>query len=312
MQMPTTTVVPADADAYLMAPQIVNDRYVQLNPGYSGGPRLANHAVIPVSRTAVAISVDSIIDSLDQLAKALGPNGANKHGALSGFVASSASAFGHNGAALHATLTSLGKALGALSSKSPQLTEVFDNLGNLSYVASHYTSTYQSFANDLAVVSTELSSDDSDIAAALANLQQALGSLAEFIRTNGAALGASVAGLDSFAGAVAAKQHQLAQVFGVLPIALHNITEAYDPSAPGGAGLRSRLDPMGDSAPYSKAVCGDPLLRLLLISIDQSQDKIPTVDLGCGVNGVLADLPVPPDASSGPNLSLSALIGGKP
>jgi phospholipid/cholesterol/gamma-HCH transport system substrate-binding protein len=311
MQMPTTIELPADAQAYLMAPQIVNDRYVQLNPAYSGGPRLVDHAMIPLGHTAVAISVDAIIDSLDQLAKALGPNGVNKHGALSGFVASSASAFGDNGAALHSTLTSLGKALGALSSKSPQLTEVFDNLGSLSQVASRYTSTYQAFANDLAVVSTELSSDDSDIAAALANLQQALGSLAQFIRTNGVALGASVANLDTFAGAVAAKQHQLAQVFGALPIALHNLTEAFDPTAPGGAGLRARLDPMGDSAGFSKAVCGSALLRLLLLSVDSSKDRIPTVDLGCGVNGVLAALPLPPGASSGPNLSLTALIGGQ-
>ena len=311
MQLPTTIELPADAQAFLMAPQIVNDRYVELNPAYSGGPRLANNALIPLSHTAVAISVDAIIDSLDQLAKALGPNGVNKNGALSGFVASSASAFGHNGAALHSTLTSLGEALGALSSKSPQLTEVFDNLGNLSLVASRYSSTYQAFANDLAVVSTELSSDDSDIAAALANLQQALGSLAEFIRTNGAALGASVADLATFAGAVAAKQHELAEVYGALPIALHNLTQAYDPTAPGGAGLRARLDPMGDSAGFSKEVCGSALLRLLLLSVDQTQDKIPTVDLGCGVNGALAALPVPPGASSGPNLSLSALMGGR-
>jgi phospholipid/cholesterol/gamma-HCH transport system substrate-binding protein len=311
MQLPTTIHVPTDAQAFLMAPQIVNDRYVQLNPAYSGGPRLADHAVIPLKRTAVAISVDAIIDSLDQLAKALGPNGVNAHGALSGFVASSASAFGGNGAALHSTLVSLGKALGALSSKSPQLTELFDNLGNLSHVAARYTTTYQAFANALAVVSTELSSDDSDIGAALANLQRALGSLGEFVRTNGAALGASVTNLDAFAGSVAAKQHQLAEAFDALPIALHNLTEAYDPTAPGGAGLRARLDPLGDSAGYSKEVCGSPLLRLLLLSVDQPQDKIPTVDLGCGVNGALAALPLPPGASSGPNLSLSALIGGR-
>jgi virulence factor Mce-like protein len=312
MQLPTNIDVPAGAQAFLMAPQVVNDRYVQLNPGYSDGPRLENRAVIPLSRTAVAISVDSIIDSLDQLAKALGPNGVNAHGAFSEFVASSARAFGNNGAALHSTLLSLGRALGALSSRSPQLTELFDNLGNLSDVASKFTSTYQAFANDLAVVSTELSSDDSDIGAALANLQQALGSLAEFVRTNGAALGASVASLDTFAGAVAAKQQQLAQVFDALPIALHNLTEADDPTAPGGASLRARLDPTGDSAAYSKAVCGNALLRLLLLSVDLPQDKIPTDDLDCGVNGVLAALPLPPGASAGPNLSLGALIGGRP
>jgi len=32
MQLPATTDLPAGAQAFLMAPQVVNDRYVQLNP----------------------------------------------------------------------------------------------------------------------------------------------------------------------------------------------------------------------------------------------------------------------------------------
>jgi phospholipid/cholesterol/gamma-HCH transport system substrate-binding protein len=310
MRLPASVPVPAGVQALIMAPQVVNDRYVQLNPAYTGGPRLQDHAVIPLTRTATPISVDGIVDSLDQLARALGPNGANAHGALSAFVASSARAFGGDGAALHSTLTSLGRALGALSSRSPQLTQLFDNLGNLSHVASQYTATYQAFANDLAVVSTELSSDDGDIGAALTNLQQALGALAQFATTNAAALGTSVTNLDAFAGAVAAKQNQLAEVYADLPKALGNLTQALDTGASGGPALRARLDPVGDSAGFSQAVCGSSLYRLLLLSIDRSQDKDPTVDLGCGVNGVLAGLPVPPGGTSGPNLSLGALLGG--
>jgi phospholipid/cholesterol/gamma-HCH transport system substrate-binding protein len=312
MQIPASVPIPARAQALIMAPEVVNDRYVQLTPAYSGGPRLGDHAVIPLTRTAVPISVDGIVDSLDDLAKALGPNGANAHGALSAFVASSAHAFGGDGSALHSTLTSLGSALGALSSKSPQLTSLFDNLGNLSDVASQYTATYQAFANNLASVSTELASDDSDIGAALANLQKALGALASFATTNASALGASVTNLDAFAGAVAAKQHQLAQVYAALPKALDNLTQAIDQNAPGGPALKARLDPMSGSAAFSQSVCGNALLRLLLLSIDQSQDKDPTVDLGCGVNGLLAGLPNPPGASTGPNLSIGALIGGQP
>jgi ABC-type transporter Mla subunit MlaD len=273
---------------------------------------MPDNAVIPMSRTAVPISVDEIVDSLEQLARALGPNGANAHGALSTFVASSAHAFGGDGTALHSTLTSLGQALGALSSKSPQLTALFDNLGNLSQVASQYTGTYQAFANNLAAVSTDLAGDDSNIGAALANLQRALAALAQFTATNSSALGTSVTNLDAFAGAVAAKQQQLAQAFEALPVALGNISQATDATAAGGPALRARLDPTGDSQGFSQSVCGNPLLRLLLLSIDRSQDKIPTIDLDCGVNGLLANLPTPPGASSGPDLSVGALVGGRP
>jgi phospholipid/cholesterol/gamma-HCH transport system substrate-binding protein len=312
MQVPAGTPISARADALIMAPQVVNDRYVQLNPGYSGGPQMRDNAVIPLSRTAVPISVDEIVDNLDRLARALGPSGANAQGALSTFVAESAHAFGGNGAALHSTLTSLGSALNALSSKSPQLTALFDNLGNLSQVASQYTGTYQAFANNLAAVSTDLSSDDSEIGATLANLQRALLALAQFTQTNSSALGNSVTSLNAFAAAVAAKQQDLAQAFQALPVALGNISAAVDPSAAGGPALTARLDPVGNSAGYSQSVCGNSLLRLLLLSIDRDQDTIPTIDLDCGVNGLLAGLPTPPGAASGPDLSVSALIGGLP
>ena len=133
--------------------------------------------------------------------------------------------------------------------------------------------------------------------------------MAQFTATNSSALGTSVTNLDAFAGAVAAKQQQLAQALEALPVALDNISQATDPNAAGGPALRARLDPTGDSQGYSQSVCGNPLLRLLLLSIDRSQDKIPTIDLDCGVNGLLANLPTPPGASSGPNLSVGALVG---
>lgn len=312
MSLPSGTSVPADAHAYLMAPQLVNDRYVELDPAYTGGPKLQDGAVLTTSRTATAISVDTIINSLAGLASALGPSGTNAHGALSSFLSAAAKSFGGDGKPLHSTLTSLGRALGALSQKSPQLTQLFDSLGNLSHVASRYLGSYQAFANDLAVVSTQLASDGSSISSALHQLQQVLAALADFIRTNRAALGTSVANLDTFASAVGAKQSELSQSYRDLPIALQNLSQAIDPSAPGGAALRARLDPESGSAGFSKSVCGSALLRLVLLSIDVRQDQIPAIDLGCGVNGLLAALPSPPGATTGPNLSLSALLGGQP
>ncbi len=118
MQVPATTPIPAGAQAVLMAPQVVNDRYVQLDPAYSGGPLMARRCH-PDRRTQVAISVDEIIDSLDALAKALGPNGANAHGALSDFVASAAKAFGPNGAALHSTLSRSARHSGRCPARAP-------------------------------------------------------------------------------------------------------------------------------------------------------------------------------------------------
>ena len=135
MVIPSSTKIPSDAQAFIMAPNIINDRFVQLNPPYTGGPTMPNHGLIPESRTAVPVSVDEVIDSLNQFALALGPSGANQHGALSNLLHSAAVAFGPNGSALHSTLLDLGQLFGSLSSQGPDLTDLFDNLGNLSKVA---------------------------------------------------------------------------------------------------------------------------------------------------------------------------------
>ena len=54
------------------------------------------------------------------------------------------------------------------------------------------------------------------------------------------------------------------------------------------------------------------LFLSLLVALAPSQDKDPTIDLDCGVNGLLTALPAPPGAGSGPvpDLSVSALVKG--
>jgi phospholipid/cholesterol/gamma-HCH transport system substrate-binding protein len=303
--------IPASATAFLMAPNVVNDRYVELDPAYTGGRYLPDHAVIGTDHTAVPESVDQIIGSLDQLAVALGPRGANASGALSQLFHRAAQAFAGDGPAIHTTIGSFGQALSALSANSSQLTALIDNMGNLTRAASQATGSYQTFAGDLASVSTALAGDSADISTALTNFQQALAQVASFVQANGSALGASVTNLDKVAAAIGTQQQELAQLLSTGPLALENLANAYDPHPAGGGGpaLRTRYDPEGDSTGFANSLCGSSILRLLLLAVDQSQDTIPGIDLGCGVSAALQALPLPPGASAGPNLDVSALLG---
>ena len=82
--------IPADAQAVIVSPSIVGDRYIQLTPVYESGPKLADGAVLEDQDTGVPLELDQIYSSLDQLNVALGPNGANKNGALSDLLATTA------------------------------------------------------------------------------------------------------------------------------------------------------------------------------------------------------------------------------
>ena len=106
--------LPQNAGAYLVANSLVADRYVQLAPVYSGGPMLASGSNIPLQRTASPAELDDIFNALNQLSTSLGPNGANKNGALSDLINVGAKNLAGNGAAFSASIKNLSAAVTTL------------------------------------------------------------------------------------------------------------------------------------------------------------------------------------------------------
>lgn len=299
--------LPRNVGAELEAPEVVSDRFIQLSPAYTGGPQAPGGTVIPTKRTVIPLNVDQILSTLDQLVTALGPNGANKSGDLSQLLSELANVLGGEGPAINGTVNGLGQALGGLSTDGPQLTQLLNRLGSFTQAAAADDNSYQTFAGALAQVSGELSGDDADIGAALHNLQIALGQLATFLQNNQGNLGSATNSLGTFARQLAAEQQQLAQVIGVAPLALQNISAAVDPAAPGGPALKGRYDANAGTAALEQQVCGNPLLRLLIVTTGQSH---PTpADVACGFASAIDSLGSAPGAV-GPELTIAGLAGG--
>ena len=59
--------VPADANAAILSPTLVTSRAIQLTPAYTGGPVMADNAVIPRERTAVPVEWDDLPSQLEKL-----------------------------------------------------------------------------------------------------------------------------------------------------------------------------------------------------------------------------------------------------
>jgi phospholipid/cholesterol/gamma-HCH transport system substrate-binding protein len=307
MQVRASQPIPGDAQAILMAPDIVNDRFVQLSPAYDGGARLASGAVIPTARTGLPVSVDQVFNVLDELARALGPHGANAHGALSQLITRLAKSLGGTGSNLHTTIVAASRALAGISSHPTQLASLLDNLGQLTKAASDNTKSYDAFALDLQSVSGSLASDNNEIGRALADLQSLFANLSRFVRDNQATLGSSLANLQRFATRLAGEQKALATTFDVGPLALQNLNAAVDTAAPGGPALKGRYDPTSASTPLVSSVCGSILLRGLTVATSPTQRT--ELDVDCLFAGSLDALPAPPGASAGPDVGLNALMG---
>ncbi|MBW4715943.1 MCE family protein [Saccharothrix sp. SC076] len=220
--------VPAAAQAVVVAPSVVADRYVQLAPAYTGGPVLGDNAVIPRERTATPVELDELYASLDRLTTALGPDGANRSGALSELLDSAAANLDGNGRALGDTIRQLGEAARTLSGSRDDLFGAVDHLQRFTGVLAANDGRVRDFNRQLAEVAGFLADEREDLSAALAELATALGHVQGFVRDNRAALRSNVDRLTGITQVLVDQRAALAETLDVAPLALGNLQNAYN------------------------------------------------------------------------------------
>lgn len=221
--------VPADAKAVIISPSIVGDRYVQLTPAYEGGEVLADDVRLDETRTAVPLELDEIYSSLDRLTVALGPTGANKNGALTDLLERTAENFGGEGAKFRQTIQDFSTLSATLDDNKEEL---FGSLGELEGFVSTLAdndATVRQFNQSLGSVSTMLSGEREELAAALRNLSTALGQVGSFVEENKASLGRNITGLNRVAKVLVKRRSELDQILRIAPVALGNLALTYNP-----------------------------------------------------------------------------------
>jgi phospholipid/cholesterol/gamma-HCH transport system substrate-binding protein len=221
--------VPAAAKAVIVSPSVVADRYVQLAPAYTGGPQLRSGAVIPLARTATPVEVDQLYASLDKLATAFGPHGANSHDALSDLIKTGAANLNGNGKAFNDMLTQFSGAMGTLGGSAGNLAATINHLKLFTTMLKANNGQVQLAENQLAQVSGYLSADRQDLGAALDDLATALGQIRGFIQSNRAEIKTNVTNLAAITGLLVKERASLAEALDDAPLAADNLLGAYDP-----------------------------------------------------------------------------------
>ncbi len=223
--------LPADAKAAVVSPSLVTGRYVQLLPPWRGGPELADGAVIPLARTAVPLGVDDLARTATQLADALGPNGANRTGALSDALTVGARNLDGNGQAVNDAIRNLGGLSGTLSGSSEDLFGTVTELETFTSGLARSDDQVREFNGRLADVTGFLAAQRGELGGALADLSRALGDVAGFVRDNRAALHHDVDGLADVTATLVDQQRALTEVLDVAPAATSNLVNTYNGSS---------------------------------------------------------------------------------
>lgn len=224
--------LPANVGAVEVANSLVSDRYIQLSPAYPGGsaPKVGDKASIPMSRTSAPAELDDIYKALSTLSVALGPNGANKHGALSTLVTVGAANLKGNGAALGDSITNLSKAAQTLSSGRRDLFGTVTNLKKFTQALSASDGQVRKFNDQLAQVASDLASERADLGAALRELGLALDKVNGFVKKNAGKFHTDIKGLEEITGVLVKQKASLNETLAIAPVALANIVHAYQPN----------------------------------------------------------------------------------
>ncbi len=243
--------LPADAKAAIITPTLTADRFVQIAPAYTGGPLLKDNARIDLPKTGTPVELDRIYKSLSDLTQALGPNGANKDGALNTLLTAGAKALRGNGKAGNETLLNLSQAVQTFGDNSGPLFNSVENMAQLTDTLAANDRFVDAFMGDLTTVSTQLAADRGALAKALAALARAVGTVRTFVHDNKTMVTKDVKALTRLLGVTARHKDDLNTLARIGALGLDNLTIAYDnktrsigsrlQSTPNGANLGNML-----------------------------------------------------------------------
>ena len=226
--------VPANAQAIIINQTLVADRYIQLTPVYKNGPVMADGATLTVSRTAVPVEIDDIGGSLNDLSKALGPEGANKPdedgtGSLSELLKVGADNLQGQGDDIRATIEDTSKALSTLSTDRGDIAETIKNLHVITDAMKANDQQIKSFSGHLNEVSGQLAGEKEELSAALNTLAPTLRNVQRFVKGNRTELASNVRQLAQITGVLVKERESLAEILTAGPLAVNNLARAYDP-----------------------------------------------------------------------------------
>ncbi|MCP2320708.1 virulence factor Mce family protein [Nocardia amikacinitolerans] len=261
--------VPADAQAAQIIPSVVADRYIQLTPVYRGGPKMGRTATIPRERTVTPVEVDELYRSIAELSDALGPDGANREGAVNELVRTSAANLAGNGEALANSISQLSGAVRYLSEARGDIFETVKHLQNFVSMLARNDQQVREFNAQLADLAGFLADERQNLGEALHLLSIALGDVARFIDDNRALVAENAAALTTLTKTLADQRDDLAAALPVIPLALSNLINIHNAES-GTLDMRANFtdlqDPFGTVCrmlDLSKLMPGDPRFEAL-------------------------------------------------
>ncbi|VEG54874.1 virulence factor Mce family protein [Mycolicibacterium aurum] len=241
LEVDRSVPIPVDAEAIIVAPNLVSARYVQLTPAWgatpeTSGPTLADGAEIGEDRTAVPVEWDEIKEQLTRLATELGPNAGVSETSIGRFIDTTADAMAGNGDKLRETITQLSGVGRILGDGSGDIVATISNLQV--FVSALRNSNVQvvQFQDRLADVTSVVNGSRSELDSAITTLSEAVGEVQRFIEGSRTQTAEQVQRLANVTQVLADDSMVVKNILHAAPNALVNGYNIYNPDSGGPRG----------------------------------------------------------------------------
>jgi len=222
--------VPADAKAMIVSPSLVTSRAIQLTPAYTGGPTMADNAMIPQNRTTVPVEWDDVRQQLQKLTQTLQPSKPGGVSTLGAFINTTADNLRGQGANIRDTVIKLSEAISALGDHSKDIFSAVKNLSILVSALQDSSALLGQLNQNLAAVTGLLANDPNAVGQAVKDLNTAVGDVKDFVADNREALGTTSDKLASISTALNNSLDDIKQTLHIAPPSFSNFINIYEPA----------------------------------------------------------------------------------
>lgn len=181
--------LPADVGALIVPEALLGERYVQLDPPYTGGATLEAGSTIPVDRTRVPYEFDEVLENLNQFVEGLEPNEVGR------FVGNLAEILDGQGEQLGRTIDNAGAAIAVLEENDEELVSLSSRLADLNETLGTRDQALGEIIEDWNTVTGSLAGDREEIDAALNGLVRITTRLSDLLQDHGDDLTADIGAL---------------------------------------------------------------------------------------------------------------------
>ncbi|MDQ3981705.1 MAG: MCE family protein [Actinomycetota bacterium] len=230
MEISNDHLVPVNAFAQIVPISVISDRYVQLEPPYTGGKTLRHGAVLDTDRTQIPAELDDVFLQLKKLLDAIEPGAEGEPGALGALVVQLDRTLSGHEQDLRGTLINGARLTDTLADAEEDISGLLVNLDRLFGTLSTRAGALDDLNANFAIVMATLAESRNDLHGTLSNLGTMTEEVADLVRDNRDILDRDLDLAADITRTVLKNRASVRESLAWLPVVGEGLMRAYNPN----------------------------------------------------------------------------------